>query len=131
MTVVADGPRTAFDWEVMPQVCIACCCVYTRVQSDNIVITENGCSYPNAPIEGVVSDQEREDYFRQHLAACAQAIEDGVPLTGYFAWSLLDNFEWAEGYSQRFGLVWVDFETQERILKQSALWYKSFLHSRL
>ena len=132
VTVVADGPRTAFDWEVhAPSLHRLLLRLHQEYKADNIVITENGCSYPNAPIEGVVSDQEREDYFRQHLAACAQAIEDGVPLTGYFAWSLLDNFEWAEGYSQRFGLVWVDFETQERILKQSALWYKSFLHSRL
>ena len=73
---------------------------------------------------------ERTAYFQKHLAACAHAISEGIPLDGYFAWSLLDNFEWAEGYSQRFGLTWVDFETQERIPKDSYYYYQRIIKNR-
>ena len=125
-TVFEEGERTAFDWEVHAPSLRR---LLNRLHNDyeaisSIYITENGCSYPTAPDEqGVVHDEARERYFRQHLEACAQSVEDGVPLHGYFAWSLLDNFEWAEGYHQRFGLTWVDFDTQERILKNSAHYY--------
>ncbi len=66
-------------------------------------------------------------YLRDHLAAAHRAIECGVPLAGYFAWSLMDNFEWSFGYAQRFGIVWVDYDTQQRIPKDSALWYKQVI----
>lgn len=89
-----------------------------------LVITENGCAYATGPDQtGRVRDTLRVAYFHQHLAACHAAIAKGVPLVGYFAWSLLDNFEWAWGYDKRFGLVWVDFETQERVPKDSARWF--------
>jgi beta-glucosidase len=90
-----------------------------------IYITENGASYSDGPSgDGCVRDERRQRYLREHLAACHRAVECGVPLAGYFAWSLLDNFEWSMGYGQRFGIVWVDFETQRRIPKDSALWFK-------
>lgn len=78
--------------------------------------------------DGRVHDAERLSYLQRHLAALKQALEAGVPVKGYFAWSLLDNFEWAEGYLRRFGLAYVDYPTQRRILKDSGLWYGRFLN---
>lgn len=126
--VFDDGPRTAFNWEVhAPSLERLLLRLTNDYGAKAIVVTENGASYPNVPDEnGVIADVERQAYFEQHLSACASAIASGATLTGYFAWSLLDNFEWAEGYEQRFGLVWVDFDTQERIPKQSALWLRDF-----
>jgi beta-glucosidase len=90
-----------------------------------IYITENGASYSDGPDrEGRIRDLRRLDYVRDHLAAARRAIDCGVPLAGYFLWSLMDNFEWSFGYAQRFGIFWVDFDTQQRIPKDSALWYK-------
>ena len=89
-----------------------------------IVITENGASYSDGPdVTGTIDDKRRIDYLRWHIAALADAIDAGIPATGYFAWSLLDNLEWTSGFSQRFGLVWVDHATGERIPKQSFDWY--------
>ena len=99
--------------------------VYFNYQPPKIYITENGASYSTPPDEkGNVQDEHRVNYLRTHFAAAHRAIQAGVPLAGYFVWSLLDNFEWSHGYSQRFGIVWVDYETQKRILKDSAKWYK-------
>jgi beta-glucosidase len=101
----------------------------TRVHADYapraIYITENGAAYGHGPDEsGSVHDAPRTLYLRNHLAACLRAIEAGVPLRGYFVWSLLDNYEWAEGYAKRFGIVYVDYQTQQRIPKASAHWYR-------
>jgi beta-glucosidase len=96
-----------------------------------LVITENGAAYDDAPpANGVVDDPERLDYLRRHLAAVERAVADGVDVRGYCAWSLLDNFEWERGYSQRFGIVYVDYETQRRVPKRSALWYRDLIASR-
>ena len=87
-------------------------------------VTENGCSYGDAPgPDGRVRDTRRIEYYRGYLAALSRAIEHGADVRGYHAWSLLDNFEWSEGYEQRFGLVWADFETQDRTLKDSGRWF--------
>lgn len=72
-------------------------------------------------------DGARRDYLRAHILAAHRALQEGVPLLGYFVWSLLDNFEWAHGYTKRFGLVYVDYPTQRRILKDSALWYREVI----
>lgn len=91
-----------------------------------IEITENGCAYSDGPSlsdPDEVQDMRRAQYYYRHLLALCRAIDDGASVRGYHAWSLLDNFEWQEGYSQRFGLVYVDYPTQKRILKKSALWY--------
>jgi len=119
---VQDGPRTDMNWEVHPESLKAILLRLTHEYApERIVITENGAAYPTDLSEdGKVHDQERIDYFRGHLISCAQAIEAGVPLTGYYAWSLMDNFEWAFGYEKRFGLVHVDYETLKRTPKQSA-----------
>ncbi len=93
-----------------------------------IYITENGAAYDTAPdASGRVPDERRRSYLERHLQACHRAISAGVPLAGYFAWSLMDNFEWAFGYEKRFGLVWVDYETQKRTPKDSALWYRDVI----
>jgi beta-glucosidase len=120
-----QGPRTAFNWEVWPK---ALYDMVTRITRDYnrpvIEITENGCSYDDAPgPDGLIHDTRRIDYFRGHLSELARAIHDGADVRGYRAWSLMDNFEWEEGFSQRFGLAYVDFKTQKRTLKDSGKWY--------
>jgi hypothetical protein len=93
-----------------------------------IFVTENGCSYPDGPGEnGRVPDQRRINYLDAHLRALHRALQNGAPIAGYMQWSLMDNYEWAEGYSQRFGMVYVDYATQQRIPKDSALWYRDLI----
>jgi beta-glucosidase len=92
-------------------------------QIPEIYVTENGISCEDVPENGQVHDPQRTSFHKQHLESAHQALEAGVPLKGYFAWSLLDNFEWAVGYDSRFGLAYTDFATQQRILKDSAVWY--------
>lgn len=96
-----------------------------------IYITENGAAYDD-PIDsaGRIADTRRINYLREHLRAAQGAIQSGVPLKGYFAWSLLDNFEWGFGYEKRFGLFAVDHEGQQRIPKDSAFWYRDLLASK-
>ncbi|KAB2910092.1 MAG: family 1 glycosylhydrolase, partial [Kofleriaceae bacterium] len=122
VTVRAADDRTDMGWEVAPGGLLA---VLRRVHADyappRIYITENGAAYGTAPdASGRVRDLPRQRYLWTHFAAAHAAIEDGIPLAGYFLWSLLDNFEWGEGYSKRFGLVWVDYATQARVAKDSA-----------
>jgi beta-glucosidase len=91
-------------------------------------VTENGASFDDyVDPNGHVVDTERIEYFAGYLEAAGRAIEAGVDLRGYYAWSFLDNFEWAEGYSKRFGLVYVDYRTQDRIPKLSAGWYRQLI----
>jgi beta-glucosidase len=98
--------------------------LHDQYKFDRYLITENGAAMPDGHRrDGRVLDADRIAYFTSHLGEVRQAIEDGVPIEGYFAWSLLDNFEWAHGYGPRFGIVEVDYETQQRIPKASALWY--------
>jgi beta-glucosidase len=120
-----DGPTTDFGWEVWPK---ALYDVITRITRDFnrpvIEVTESGCSYNDGPdANGAIHDSRRIDYHRQYLAALARAMADGADVRGYHAWTLLDNFEWAEGFSQRFGLSYVDFKTQKRTMKDSGRWY--------
>ncbi|UFU07053.1 glycoside hydrolase family 1 protein [Ruania halotolerans] len=121
-------PTTDMGWEVQPEGLTR---LLTRLQRDYsgprgtaMFVTENGAAYPDVVgPDGSVDDQDRIGYLDAHLRAVAAAIEDGADVRGYFAWSLLDNFEWALGYSKRFGLVRVDYETQERTVKASGRWY--------
>jgi beta-glucosidase len=120
-----DVPRTDFGWEVWPQ---AIYDVLMRITRDfdrpTLEITENGCSYADAPdARGLVNDTRRIEFFRGYLAAVARAIEEGADVRGYHAWTLLDNFEWSEGYAQRFGLTYVDFPSGDRTLKESGRWF--------
>jgi len=95
-----------------------------------IIITENGTANVDwVSLDGRVHDPQRIDFLNRYLLKLQQASGDGVDIRGYFQWSLLDNFEWAEGYKQRFGLVYVDYPTQKRTLKDSAYWYKEVIAS--
>jgi beta-glucosidase len=103
--------------------------VATRYGNPPLYITENGAAFFDPPMAegGRVHDPLRVDYYQKHLRAIHEAIASGVDLRGYCAWSLLDNLEWAHGYSKRFGLVHVNFETQERTLKDSAYFYREVI----
>jgi len=91
-------------------------------------ITENGASWSDGPDEnGKVNDTRRIDFLKRHFIAAQRAIEIGVPLKGYFVWSLLDNFEWGHGFTQRFGLIWVDFATGRRTVKDSGWWFRQVI----
>jgi beta-glucosidase len=119
------GPKTDLGWEVWPQ---AMYDVVTRITRDYgrpaIEITENGCAYSDGSgADGLVHDSRRIAYLEAHLGSLAKAIHEGADVRGYHAWSLLDNFEWEEGYSQRFGLVYVDLKTRQRTVKESGKWY--------
>ncbi|MBR7800563.1 beta-glucosidase [Undibacterium sp. FT137W] len=126
---VAGRERTGFGWEVAPDGMRE---LLQRIANDYpaipIYLTENGASYEDVmDADGSVQDCARRDYFIRHLASLQRAREAGVDVRGYFAWSLIDNFEWAEGYMRRFGLVYVDFQTQQRTMKQSGHWFRTFL----
>jgi beta-glucosidase len=118
-------PRTAMDWEVHPDSLERMLLRLTKEYgAQRIYITENGSAYADTvDADGQVRDPERSAYLDAHLAACARAVRGGVPLAGYFAWSLMDNFEWAYGYDKRFGLVHVDYPTQKRTVKDSGRRY--------
>jgi len=93
-----------------------------------IVVSENGAAYGDeVSADGRIADAARESYIARHIAAAADAIDAGVPLGGWYVWSLLDNFEWSFGYGRRFGLVHVDFATQRRTVKQSGRWYQALI----
>ncbi len=118
-------PRTDMDWEVQPAGLTA---VLLRLHSEYprlpLYITENGAAYPDVlGADGTVGDSDRVTFIEGHLRAAHDAIQEGVDLRGYFCWSLMDNFEWAEGYAKRFGIVHVDYDTQVRTPKMSAMWY--------
>ena len=131
--VLPDGrERTDFGWEVAPQGLTELLTRITReYQPAKMYVTENGSCYDDTVLaDGAIDDVKRRDYLVRHLAAVKQARAQGAPVEGYFAWSLLDNFEWSEGYLRRFGIAHVDFETQKRTLKLSGKWYRDFLLAR-
>jgi beta-glucosidase len=126
---VFSGPQTAMGWEVYPQ---GLTDLLVRIQREypfpQYFITENGAAYEDKVNEqGEVHDPQRLDYIRAHLLALQTAMQAGVPVGGYFCWSFMDNFEWAFGFGKRFGLIYVDFESQKRIPKHSALWYRQVI----
>ena len=128
--VLPEGrERTDFGWEVAPQGLTELLTRITReYQPANMYVTENGSSYDDTvEANGDIDDVKRRDYLVRHLDAVKAARAQGAPVEGYFAWSLLDNFEWSEGYLRRFGIAHVDFDTQKRTLKRSGKWYRDFL----
>jgi beta-glucosidase len=120
--------ETDMGWEIYPEGLTE---LLLRLHRDYelppVYITENGMANPDAVVNGQVMDAQRIDYLRRHLDAIAQARRAGVDVQGFFYWSLLDNYEWDSGYAKRFGLVHVDYATQERTLKESAHWYRDFV----
>ncbi|MBJ7420617.1 MAG: beta-glucosidase [Rhodoferax sp.] len=119
---------TEMDWEVYPQGLTE---LLVRLHQDypvpSLMITENGGAFKDLLVNGQVHDADRVRYLQTHIAAVHQAMQQGVPMKGYMVWSLMDNFEWASGYAKRFGIVYVDYDTQQRTLKDSAKWYRDFL----
>jgi beta-glucosidase len=125
--VPLDGDTTAMGWPVVPEALTELLVGLKRDYTNlPLLITENGAAFEDR-LNGadVVEDPRRVAFLEGHLAAVEAAIAAGVDVRGYYVWSLLDNFEWEHGYSQRFGIVYVDFETQRRIPKRSALWYRN------
>jgi len=128
LSVDEEWQKTDMQWAVVPWGCRKLLeWIADRYGNPDIYITENGCAYDDELVDGVVNDQRRVDYYAAYLEECANAIDNGVNLKGYFAWSFMDNFEWASGFSKRFGIHHVDFETGERTPKKSARWFKALL----
>lgn len=124
-------PTTDIGWEIYPQAFTDLMVRLNKLYSlPPIYITENGAAMADELVNGEVIDSDRVEYYHDHLNAVDSAIEQGVVVSGYFAWSFMDNFEWAEGYLKRFGLVYVDYDTQQRTLKHSGLAYKTLLADR-
>jgi beta-glucosidase len=128
--VQTDLERTDMGWEIYPDGLRE---LMVRLNNDypvkSLIITESGACFDDTLVEGQINDEGRRKYLERHLESSLTAIQEGAPLDGYFAWSLMDNYEWAEGYARRFGLVHVDFETQERTIKKSGLYYRNFLRA--
>jgi len=124
----AGAEFTAMGWEVYPSGLTE---LLLRLQRDYpvppLIVTENGAAFSDEVVDGLVHDAERTAYLARHIAALADAIAQGAPVAGYMVWSLIDNFEWTRGYAKRFGLVYVDYATQRRTLKDSGRWYRDFL----
>jgi beta-glucosidase len=129
-TIFPNDEHTEMGWEVYPEGIYK---MLERLHFDYafpaFYITENGAAFPDdVSPNGQVDDPSRLSYIKRHLIMVNKAIQIGVPVKGYFAWSLLDNFEWGFGYSKRFGIVYVDYQTQQRIPKSSANWYRQVIH---
>lgn len=123
-------PKTGIQWYVTPDALYwGPRFLYERYKTP-FIITENGMACHDAvSLDGKVHDPNRQDFLNRYLLAYKRAAEDGVDLRGYFQWSFLDNYEWAEGYNERFGMIYVDYETQKRTIKDSAYWYKTVMET--
>jgi beta-glucosidase len=122
---------TSMGWEVYPD------CIYESLKvikdeygNPPVYVTENGAAFTDEVSNGRVADTKRINYLEKHIAKVSQAYNEGSDVRGYFVWSLMDNFEWAEGLSKRFGLIYVDFNNQQRIIKESGYWYRDFIKSQ-
>jgi beta-galactosidase len=129
VTVDTGLPRTHMDWPIQPS---GLRDILVRINemapSLPLYVTENGAAYPDEPAaDGTVKDDDRQRYLEQHISAAQEVVDEGVPLKGYFVWSLMDNFEWTWGFTRRFGIVHVDYATQKRTVKQSGQWLRRFL----
>jgi len=119
---------TEMNWEVYPESIYEMLLKFSKYKNfKEIIVTENGAAFPDVVVNGKIHDEKRSNYLDQYLTQVLRAKKEGVKVNGYFVWSLTDNFEWAEGYRPRFGLVYVDFATQERVIKDSGYWYSNFL----
>ncbi|MDD2970873.1 MAG: GH1 family beta-glucosidase [Lachnospiraceae bacterium] len=123
-------PRTMTDWAITPEVLYWSARFMTERYKLPFLITENGMAGMDfVHLDGKVHDSQRIDYMHRYLKALKRAADENIDIMGYMAWSVMDNFEWASGYDKRFGLVYVDYQTQERILKDSAYWYREVIGS--
>ncbi|HEV2581024.1 MAG TPA: GH1 family beta-glucosidase [Ktedonobacteraceae bacterium] len=129
---IPGASYTEMGWEIFPD---GLANILTRIHHEYspkaMVVTESGAAFPDQwDGNGTIHDQQRIDYLRAHIQTVARTIRHGVPIKGYVVWSFLDNFEWAEGYRKRFGLVYVDYPTQRRVIKDSGRWFASFVASQ-
>jgi len=122
-----DAEITEMDWEVYPEGMYKIIKQFSKYPIKEIIITENGAAFPDQLIDGRVHDLQRINFYKHYLQNILQAKREGVNVTGYFAWTFIDNFEWVEGLRPRFGLVRNDFETQKRTVKDSGYWFRDFL----
>ena len=121
---------TLMNWEVYPESIYEMLLRFSKYKNfKEIIVTENGAAFPDVVMNGKVNDHQRINYLEQNILQVLRAKQYGVNVNGYFVWSLTDNFEWAEGYKPRFGLVHIDFDTQKRIIKDSGYWYSKFIKS--
>jgi beta-glucosidase len=125
------GPYTSMGWNIAPEglenLLVS---LHEQFPETPLMITENGAAFEDEVRDGAVHDTERIDYLRRHFTAAHRAMARGVDLRGYLIWSLLDNFEWGYGFSKRFGIVHVNYESQERTIKDSAKWLSKLIESR-
>jgi beta-glucosidase len=122
---------TAMDWEVYPEAIFQMILKYQKYEGvKKILVTENGASFPDEVVDGVVNDDNRTHFIRSYLEQVLRAKQSCDKLEGYFVWSLTDNFEWSEGLKQRFGLIHIDYATQKRTIKDSGKWYSDFLSTQ-
>ncbi len=126
-----DGsPRTHMNWPIEPDGIISCVeMIHERAPELDVFVTENGAAFDDLLVDGEVHDTLRRKYLADHIDACYRAIARGLPLRGYFVWTLMDNFEWSYGYQRRFGIVRVDHRDQKRIIKDSGRWLSAWLGS--
>ena len=128
VTYPADAPLTTMGWPITPKSLYWGPKFLTERYNLPFYITENGTAMPDAVSpDGAIHDGDRVEYLSSYLAELERATNDGVDIRGYFLWSFMDNFEWAEGYRPRFGIVYTDYETMRRIPKDSAYWYRDFI----
>ncbi|MET0590405.1 MAG: family 1 glycosylhydrolase, partial [Naasia sp.] len=129
--LVQEGPYTDMGWNIAPDGLEELLVGLSEKYPDQpLMITENGAAFPDEVVDGRVHDEARTDYLNRHFTAAHRAMERGVDLRGYLVWSLMDNFEWGYGYSKRFGIVRVDYDTQERIVKDSGHWLSEVIRTR-
>ncbi|MER7547483.1 GH1 family beta-glucosidase [Spirillospora sp. NPDC127506] len=128
---ITEYPTTGMGWPIVPDAFLSLLrTLDARYDLPPLYITENGCSFPDeVGPDGTVDDSSRIEFLDAHIKAMRTAIDEGIDIRGYYTWSLLDNFEWAEGYHPRFGLVHVDYETQKRTPKKSYAWYRDLIAS--
>lgn len=128
-TVDTGAAKTQMGWEIHPDGLVEVLeLVHERAPELPLYVTENGSAWEDRiELDGTIQDEQRRDYLEQHIGACRESLRRGIPLRGYFAWSLIDNFEWSFGFSRRFGLIYVDYPTQQRTVKRSGWWLKEFL----
>lgn len=122
-----ESEFTSMGWKVDPEGIYQIIMQFSRYPVKEIIITENGAAFKDLLINGRISDRQRISYFQRYLQNVLKAKKEGVNIKGYFAWTFIDNFEWAEGYRPRFGIVYNDVKTQERIIKDSGYWFRDFL----
>ena len=122
-----NATLTDMGWEVSPEGMYRILKQFEKYSLKEIIITENGAAFPDKVVNGHVDDSQRINFIKDYLTSILKAKNEGVRITGYFVWTFIDNFEWKEGFRPRFGIVFNDFKTQERIVKNSGLWFKEFI----